>query len=246
MNGTIWYLKQCDLFERLSDAEADQLNRRALVRRFPKRTLVYAPTEPGESVMVLARGRVKIKDLTLDGRETILAFIEEGELFGELALLEGQPRQEYAESVEDSQVLLIPREDLLALMERRADLTLSITKLMGVRRQRIENRLRNVLFLPSRARMVRLLVELAEAHGQRVGTRTEIRFPLSHQELASLIGVSRETATLTLGQLEQAGLVVVQRRKVSIVSMRRLQDEARGQADATSPAPPARGRATES
>jgi CRP-like cAMP-binding protein len=246
MNGTIWYLKQCDLFERLSDAEADQLNRRALLRRFAKRTLVYVPTEPGESVMVLASGRVKIKDLTLDGRETILAFIEEGELFGELALLDGLPRQEYAETVEDSQVLLIPREDLLALMKGRADLTLSITKLMGVRRQRVENRLRNVLFLSSRERMVRLLVELAEAHGQRVGTRTEIRFPLSHQELASLIGVSRETATITLGQLEQAGLVVVQRRKVSIVSMHRLQAEARGQADATAPAPPARGRAAES
>jgi CRP-like cAMP-binding protein len=246
MNGTIWYLKRCDLFDRLSDAEADHLNRRALVRRFPRRTLVYAPTQPGESVMVLASGRVKIKDLTLDGRESILAFIEEGELFGEMALLEGQPRQEYAETVEDSQVLLLPREDLLALMESRTDLTLSITKLMGLRRQRVENRLRNVLFLSSRERMVRLLVELAEAHGQPVGTRTEIRFPLSHQELASLIGVSRETATITLGQLEQAGLVIVQRRRVSISSMCRLQAEARGQADATLPAHPARGRAPES
>src|SRR5262249_21551041 len=154
----IWYLKQCDLFERLSEAEAGRLNRRALVRRFKKHTLVYSPTEPGQSVMVLARGRVKVKDITPDGRETILAFIEEGELFAELALLDDQSRQEYAEAVEDSEVLLIPREDLLALLQARADLTLSVTKLMGLRRQRVENRLRNVLFLSSRDRMVRLLL----------------------------------------------------------------------------------------
>lgn len=235
---SIWYLKQCDLFERLGETEAIQLNRRALLRKFKKRSLVYSPTEPGQSVMVLASGRVKIKGMTLDGRETILAFIEEGELFGELALLDDQARQEYAETVEDSEVLLIPREDLLALMGTRADLSLSITKLMGLRRQRIENRLRNVLFLSSRDRMLRLLIELADVHGEIVGLNTEIRFPLSHQELASLIGVTRETVTSTLGQLEEAGLVRVQRRKVIIPRMGKLRAEARGQPAPDEVSPP--------
>ena len=245
MDRSIWFLKRCDLFERLDETEAAQLNRHALVRRFKKRALVYCPTEPGQSVMVLASGRVKIKDVTLDGRETILAFIEEGELFGELALLDDQARQEYAEAVEDSEVLLIPREDLLALMETRAGLSLSITKLMGLRRQRIENRLRHVLFLSSRDRMLRLLIELAEAHGQMVGIDTEIRFPLSHQELASLIGVTRETVTITLGQLEEVGLVRVQRRKVIIPSMRKLRAEAQGQSAPAEVPSPRRRRAGE-
>lgn len=243
MDRSIWFLKQCHLFERLDEAEAARLNRHALVRRFKKRALVYCPTEPGESVMVLATGRVKIKDVTPDGRETILAFIEEGELFGELTLFEGQQRQEYAEAAEDSEVVLVPREDLLALMETRADLSLSITKLMGLRRQRVENRLRNVLFLPSRDRMLRLLVELAETHGELVGTSYQIRFPLSHQELASLIGVTRETVTITLGQLEEAGLVEVQRRKVIIPSLRKLRAEAQSLPAAPEVPPAARGRA---
>jgi len=75
MAGPIWYLKTCDLFERLSDAEAERLNRRALVRKFKKKAVVYAPAEAGKTVLVLAAGRVKIYDLTLDGRETILAFV---------------------------------------------------------------------------------------------------------------------------------------------------------------------------
>lgn len=91
---------------------------------------------------------------------------------------------------------------------------------------------------------LRLLIELAEVHGQVVGMNYEIRFPLSHQELASLIGVTRETVTITLGQLEEAGLVRVQRRKVIIPSMRKLRAESQGQ-PAPAEVPPRQRRAGE-
>ena len=219
-------MKTCDLFERLSDAEAERLNRRALVRKFKKKAVVYAPAEAGETVLVLAAGRVKIYDLTLEGRETILAFVEQGELFGEMAALDGQPRREFAEAVEDCEVLAIPGADFIALLESRADLALSVTKLVGLRRQRIETRLRSILFLPSRPRLIRVLVELVETHGELLmGTRHAIRFPLSHQDFAGLIGVSRETVTLTLGQLQAEGLIAIERRRVVLLDLERLREE---------------------
>jgi CRP-like cAMP-binding protein len=196
-----------------------------MLRSFARRSLIYAPTEPGQSVLLVASGRVKIKDITADGKETILAFIEEGELFGELALVDEEPRQEYAEAAEDCQILAIPREDILWLMSQRPDVALSITKLVGLRRRRIENRFRNVLFLSSRERMIHLLMELADTHGTRVGFATEIGLPLSHQELASLIGVTRETVTVVLGQLQAEGLIRVQRRRIVILSLRKLSKE---------------------
>ena len=226
MDGPIWYLKQCHLFERLSDDEAERLNRRASIRRFKKRAIVYAPTQAGASVLVLARGRVKVHDLTPDGRETILAFVEEGELFGEVAALDGEPRQEFAVAVEDSEVLAVPREDFVALLEARADLTLSITRLIGLRRRRIETRLRDILFLSSRDRLVRVLVELVEAHGEQRGDQHAIRFPLSHQDFAGLIGVSRETVTLALGQLQAERLIDIERRRVVVRDLNRLRGEA--------------------
>ena len=225
MTGPIWYLKTCELFERLTDAEAERLNRRALVRRFRKKSLVYAPAEAGQTVLVLATGRVKIYDLTPEGRETILAFVEQGELFGELAALDGYPRREFAEAMEDCDVLAIPRDDFLSLLETRADLSLSITKLVGLRRQRIETRLRNILFLPSRPRLIRVLVDLVEMHGERIGTRHVIRFPLSHQDFAGLVGVTRETVTLPLGQLQCDGLIAIERRRVVILDLPRLRQE---------------------
>ncbi len=242
MESKLWYLKRCNLFERLTEEEAARLDRQALVRKYRRHALIYSPAEPGQSVLVVAAGRVKIKDLTPDGKETILAFIEEGEIFGELALLEEDVRQEYAEAATDCEILVLPRWELLSLMERRPDVALSVTKLIGVRRRRIENRLRNVLFLSSRDRLLRLLAELVEAYGQWTGDRCQIRLALSHQELAGLVGVTRETVTATLGQLQAEGLILVQRRRITVLDYERLVDEGSG-LDASHPG--RRGRADE-
>jgi CRP-like cAMP-binding protein len=229
MNEKIWYLKRCDLFTRLTPAQKRRLESGAGMRTFHRHEMIYFPTEPGQSVLVLAKGRVKIKTLTPEGQETILAFIGEGEIFGELAILDPEPRNEYAEAVEESLVLAVPRDDMLWLMSQRADIGLTVTKLLGFRRRRIENRLRNILFRSNRERIVGLLVELVESHGQKDGGHWEITLPLSHQDLANLIGSTRETVTLTLGHLQAEGLIQVRRRRLVVVNRERLQAEAAGE-----------------
>jgi CRP/FNR family cyclic AMP-dependent transcriptional regulator len=228
MNETIWFLKRCDLFERLTPTEKQRLERGALLRGFKRREIIYFPAEPGQSVLVLARGRVKIKALGPDGKETILAFIEEGELFGELALVDSQPRNEFAEAVEDSQVVAIPREDMLWLMGQRSDVALHVTQLLGLRRRRIEARLRNILFRSTRERTAALLLELLESHGRQTDGGWEIRLRLSHQELANLIGATRESVTLALGRLQGERLIRVRRRQVVVLDRDRLALEAEG------------------
>jgi CRP-like cAMP-binding protein len=222
MTGSLWFLKRCRLFERLTPAEAERLDRAARMRAFRRGELIYAPSEPGQSVLVVAEGRVKIKDVTPDGKETILAFLDEGEIFGELALVDGRARQEYAEAVTDARVLALRREDVLSLMDARPDVAFSVTQLIGLRRRRVENRLRNLLFLPSRERLVHMLLELQETHGEPLGGRWRIRLPLSHQDLAGLIGVTRETVTLVLGRLQADGLIKAERRRITILEPERL------------------------
>ena len=229
MERRLWFLKGCDLFENLTLEQAQRLEAHALFRSFKRNSVIYSPSDAGQSVMVLAKGRVKIKDITPDGKETILAFIEEGEMFGELAILDGELRQDFAETVMDSEVVVVPRENLLWLMRTKPDISLFITKLIGWRRRRIENRLRNVLFLPSRDRMIHLLHELMEAHGDRQGNRCELRLALSHQELASLIGVTRETVTTTLGHLQAERLIKAERRRIVIVDCTALEKLAHGE-----------------
>jgi CRP-like cAMP-binding protein len=228
MSETIWFLKRCPLFEGLTPAQRRRLEGRAVLRTFRRGEIIYFPTEPGRSVLLLARGRVKIRSVTPEGKETILAFIDEGELFGELALLDEQPRNEYAEAVGEARVIALLREDLLWLMAQRPDVALSLTRLVGLRRRRIENRLRNLLFRPTRERLLSLLQELLEFHGRPAGSAWEIGLRLSHQELANLIGATRETVTLALGQFQREGLIRVHRRLITVVDRVRLEAAAAG------------------
>lgn len=217
MSTKIWFLKNCRLFEQLTSEQCDRLDRAASFRQFGRGDMIYFPNEPGTTVLLLAKGRVKIKHITPEGKEAILAFVEEGELFGELSLFDGAARDEYAETVANSQVLAIPREEILRLAEQRTDVALHITKLVGLRRRRIENRLRNVMFRSSRERVIGILLELLESHGQLQGNRVELALRLSHQELASLIGATRETVTVVLGNLQLERLIEVRRRRIVVL-----------------------------
>ncbi len=224
----LWYLKRCDLFERLTADQAEQLERRASMRAFRKGELIYVPGDAGESVLLVAHGRVKIKGVTPDGKEFILAFVDQGEIFGELGLFDDEPREEFAEATETTEVLALRREDLLRVLEQRTDVVLQITKLIGLRRKRVETRLRNLLFRSNRQRVAGLLMELLDSHGERNGRGWTILLPLSHQELAGLIGATRETVTITLGQLQLDGLIRVQRKHISVIDRDGLATEAQG------------------
>lgn len=217
MSERIWFLKRCHLFDGLTPEQADRLERRSRLRRFGKGQIIYFPSDAAETVLVVAEGRVVIKDINPEGKEVILAFVEPGEVFGELAVLEQLARNEYAQALDGVQILALPRDELLWLIEQRADVGLRITRLVALRRRRIENRLCSVLFHSIRDRVTRLLLELLESYGERNDQGWEIRLRLSHQELASLIGATRETVTGVLGHLQLERLVRVRRRHITVL-----------------------------
>ena len=172
--------------------------------------------------MLLASGRVKICSFTAAGKQAILAFIEPGELFGELALIDTGEREEYAEAVEASTVILIPGEEMHRLMESHSNFSLGITKLMGLRRRRIERRLKYLLFRSNRERLIHLLLELVETYGRSTAEGVLLDIKLSHQDLANIVGSTRETVTVVLGELQTEGFVRLGRRKIVICEMNRL------------------------
>ncbi|PQO33970.1 Crp/Fnr family transcriptional regulator [Blastopirellula marina] len=222
MSGQLWYLKACRLFESCTTEQLQRLEANSRVKNVSKGSPVYLPADEADSVLVLASGRIKICHLTSDGKQSILAFIEPGEIFGELAILNVGNRDEYAEAVEDSRVVAISGEALCQLMEEHQGLCLGITKIIGVRRQRIERRVKHLLYLSNRERICHLLLELAEQYGRDSARGLEITLRLSHQDLASLVGSTRETVTVVLGQLQNEGLIELGRRKVILKAPDRL------------------------
>ncbi len=224
MSEKLWYLKQCRLFERLPPEELDRLEARARTRKFARRSPIYLPADDSGAVLLLARGRVKICSVTAEGKQAILAFIDPGELFGELAILSDSPREDYAEAIEDSTVVLIPSDAIGDLMESYGHLSLGVTKLIGLRRRTVERRLKSLLFRSNRERLTHLLLELAEQYGKRVDEGLLLDIKLSHQDLASVIGSTRETVTVVLGELQAEGRLQLGRRRIVLTDLQGLAD----------------------
>lgn len=222
MEQQFWYLKRCGLFERLAAAQIERLEAKSRVRKFAKGELVYLPTDSNSSVCLLTGGRVKIYHLTGDGKQAVLGLIDPGELFGELAVFDEGVREEFAEAMDAATVVLIPREEIVQLMTEHSEVSLGVTKLMGLRRRRIEQRLKSLLFRSNRERLVHLLLELAEKYGRPSVDGVLLNVKLSHQDLASIIGSTRETVTVLLGELQSAGTLTIVRRKIILGDLAEL------------------------
>lgn len=217
MAEKVWHLKSCELFAKLPPEQIARLETCSRSRRFAVRSLVYLPNQEADSVFLLTSGLVKICHVTPDGKQSTLAFIEPGELFGELALLDSSQRDEYVEVVSAATVVMIPAAEMIELMSQVPQLAVGITKLIGLRRQRIQRRLCNLLFQSNRDRLTHLLLDLADQFGVAQGEGVRLRLKLSHQELANLIGSTRESVTIVLGQLRLEGYVDMGRRQITIL-----------------------------
>lgn len=225
MDEKLWYIKQANLFEQLSAEEIARVESRSRMQVFPRKGIVYLPNDPGHSVFLLTAGRIRLYHVTAEGKETVLAFIDPGEIFGELSLFGQSQREEFAEAMEKSTVVRIPGDEMQQLMKDRPEIVLQVSRLMGLRRQRIERRLKALLFRSNRDRLVYLLLELAEKYGQRSPEGVKLGIRLSHQDMASMIGSTRETVTVLLGELQYARSLIVRRRQIILTDLAKLAGE---------------------
>ena len=157
MADSFWYIKNCNLFSQLSASDIAELESQSRMRKLKRGEPVYLPHEQADGVILVAQGRVKICHATPDGKQSILGFIDSGEIFGELSLLGGERRDEYVETTEKTTLVLLPKQSLQQVIRKYPDIVLGVTKLIGNRRQRVEKRLRNLLFRSNRERVIHLL-----------------------------------------------------------------------------------------
>lgn len=222
MNEKYWYLRKCPLFSQLTPDQIQEVEASSFSREFSRGEMIYLPSDMSDSVLLLARGRARIYHVTSEGKQAILNFIEPGEMFGELSMFSPSRREEHAEAVEKSLVVLIPRDVMHSLMGRHPQISLALTRLYGLRIRRIERRLKSLLYRSSRERLVHLLLELAEKYGQQSEQGLLINLRISHQEMASAIGATRETVTITLGELQHEGLLEIHRRRIYLQQVDQL------------------------
>jgi CRP-like cAMP-binding protein len=230
-----WYLKNSDLFSQLTAYDAQHLESVSRVRRYKRGEAIYEPFDAADNVLLVAQGLVTISHVSADGKRSILSFVDAGEIFGELCLAAGDVREEHAEATEPTTVVVIPKLEMLRLMSRYHHVSLGITRIIGVRRQVIERRLRNLLFRSNRERIIYLLIEMAAKYGVEADEGLELSIRLSHQEIAGIIGSTRETVTVMLGHLQNEGIIRIARRRITILQFRKLRAEVNDTAEPAIP-----------
>jgi len=212
----LWYIERFSLFHGLQRHDMEELARMSLMEMKPRGAFIYLPSDPANSVFLLKEGHVKISRLTDDGREVMLTVLSPGEVFGEVVLVDDQPRDHIAEAIENVLLCEFNKRDLENFIRSRPDLVFRITKLIGLRLQRMESRVVDLICKDVATRVSELLLSLVEQHGKAMRNHGEFRIKLTHQDIASLAGVSRQTATEVLDKLKSQGLVELGHRSIVI------------------------------
>jgi len=185
--------------------------------------IIYFPGDPSDTVYTQHRGRVRLSYVDDSGKRLTFGLIEPGQVFGETALAGEHTRRWTAEALCDSELCHIHRDDFLRFAQNNPKLALTVTRWVGERLVEIENKLEDLLFKEVPARLSRTLLRLAEQYGEREGESVRIGFKITHEELAQLIGSTRETTSLALGELERAGVLSKQRGAILLEDLERLE-----------------------
>ena len=216
MKNKFWCLTNIRLLVGMSAETVDRIERMADIMTFNRHQPIYLPGDPGVAVYFIKSGRVRIARISEDGKELTLAILEPGEVFGEIDVLQNTPRNEMAEALEDTVLCQIQRTEFEALLRRTPGLAIRLTKLLGLRLRQIESRVEDLVFRDVPSRLAHLLLKLIRDFGVEDGRGILLRTRLSHRELANLIGSTRETVSLILGEFRREGLVESAGRQIVI------------------------------
>jgi CRP-like cAMP-binding protein len=198
----------------LSQIPAEELQRFAEVTRdkqYPKGSVILFEDDPGDSLYIVREGRVKVVLVGEDGREVILGVLGVGEHFGELSLIDDQPRSAHVIAMEDSLLLVLRRDDFRRRVEATPAVAWALLSELSRRLRRADGKIGGLVLLDVPGRIARLLLDFAEEAGNDT-----IDKPLTHQTIAQMIGASRETVSRAMREFQDAGWIGVERRRISV------------------------------
>jgi CRP-like cAMP-binding protein len=196
-------LRSIPLFSSVSDEDLLPIASLLIERRFPKHKTIVEEGLPGDYMYIISEGRVQVSKLSDDGREKILEFLDAGDFFGEMSLLDNAPRSASVRALVESRVLALSRSDFLTVLRRSPDLAMAVIQELTRRLRQVDEQASSLSFQRVKERTKGLLVRLARddaAYHDRRVTPT-----LTHQQIADMIGTSRETVTRALKGLKEHG-----------------------------------------
>jgi CRP-like cAMP-binding protein len=199
------------LFRSLDPVEQAAFAQLAREKSYPKGSVILFEDDPGDSLFVVREGRVKVVLVAEDGREVILGILGVSDHFGELALIDDEPRSAHVVAMEESTLLVLRREDFRRRVEQNPAVAWALLKELSRRLRRADDKIGSLVLLDVPGRIARVLLDAAEEGGSEV-----IERPLTHQTIAHVIGASRETVSRAMREFVDAGWITTERRRIRI------------------------------
>jgi CRP/FNR family transcriptional regulator, cyclic AMP receptor protein len=209
----------------LSHLPAEGLARLAATagrRSYRRGEVVFHQGDPGDTVHLIQTGRVKVVLDAESGDEAVVAILSPGDCFGELALIDGEPRSATIEALESLETICITRRDFMEFLRSHPQAMERLLMVLAGMIRQLDEDLADLIFLDLEGRLVKKLLELAEEHGREVDGAIEIELPMTQEDLAAMIGATRASVNKLLGAYEQRGAIRRQGRRIAICDRERL------------------------
>lgn len=215
--NSIWFFERVDFFDLLCPQQMASYQNAFDDKTYGKGEYIYFTDDPSKTIYLIASGKVKILQYSPDGDEVVKAILTKGELFGEMAILGEDKRQDYAVALEEETVLCQMNIDQLQeIMLEDKTFASKVNKLIGMRIRNLERRLDALLYKDVKTRIREFLLEFAEERGVKKGKQVFIKSYLTHKDIADLVGTSRQTVTTFLNELKSKNHISFNRKAIVV------------------------------
>ena len=221
--GAFRHHQRVQIFSGLGPEEMTRIAAYTRSLRKARGEFIYMPGDRADHVFILRQGRVKLSVLSESGKEIAIDIIHPGEIFGEFALVDEAPRSNMSQALDDILVWVFAKNDFTHLLASQPKLSLSYIRLVGDRRRRMEKKLSDITSKAVSARVCELLHEISTGSAEVETGSTDYLVPLTHHDVASLIGAARQTTTTVLNDLERRGIIELGRGWVRVKRLKELQ-----------------------
>jgi CRP/FNR family transcriptional regulator, cyclic AMP receptor protein len=219
----ISYFKQVSFFADLPEEEIESLSSVTKRRTFRAGEVIFHRDDPGQVLYMIKDGKVKICIISPDGQEVSLAVFGKGEYFGEFALLDGLPRSTDAVALEKVECYTLQRSDFHNTIQKNPKIAILIMEALSKRLRTTNQMVEDLIFLDVYGRVAKKLLELADAHGVKVDDGVRIDVRLTQQELAAMVGASRESVNKVLGYFTDKNFISTDKHRITIHRISDLQ-----------------------
>lgn len=220
-------VRQAPLFAALDEEAAEALHANMTRAELTRSEVLFHEGDPGDRLYVIVEGKVKLGRTSGDGRENLLAILGPGEMFGELSLFDPGPRNATATAVSDAVLIGLGSEDLVTWLTGRPDVSRQLLRALARRLRRTNENLADLVFSDVPGRVAKALLDLSERFGRPTDDGLRVAHDLTQEELAQLVGASRETVNKALADFASRGWLRLEARAVVLLDIDRLRKRAR-------------------